>query len=1196
MSSTTPSASGTSSSSTAAGLQPRLGPAWRSASNQGGRGFQPPPAATRRGSNDGGTSDGVARETLSSNQNSFSLLDMDDDAVGLGGSAGTPGKGSLGSTSKGLGGGGSSKHDEGSNGAGFVKKSSGGGFMSRSEGLRSAGAVGGSSYISSRAASTGSKGGNGGSGGGRSLAELASRVSTTSRNHGQSSHQRGGYDDSASNNRGLGTSRANGMIEDKNIIRFTREKLLSMRPRPDGSSTGLPDNLQHLEGLPLVSIEPLDPVCWDTFDAEAIWAVARERSRGGMAGNNGSKGAVSRREGDVDDRRSGQSLMGRSSSIGGGGMVGGGGGRWQRGVALPPPDEHSKNRQYDDAENPDDLWDDPNQIDMAAAADFSAFGASLDGAPGKPMESDGGFDLSSLSEMAQKFDSELHGDGNGGTESDEKGDNMIDPLRPLASAGTTIKSGSGDNINVFEDFGAPEDDNVAENAIKSGNDQTASSRLMQMIGVSQQSNAENQESEAKLEDATTENENELKTKEEESFGPAPDAASIATTNAFGAFSSSVPSNPWGDPILSSSANDSTAVNSNSSGLDLAATLREAEEKQRLEKEAEEQRKREKEEEEMRVAMLARQQAEAQARQQAMQAQQQKQQSGPNQMEVELILTERISTILENSWGRADLMTILQTLHREDSRVAPLLSTVESLRALIARHPRRIALVKDQQYGTEMAVLAISNSQWQQQRQEEELLVQRQQEEQQQKRREAEAKAEAELRAKEAAMEPIVITNDPWYYADPQRNVQGPFNGMEMRQWLEAGYFKGDLPISQSPSGPFRKLATLFPDLSVAFKPTEPSQSEKEKIAAEEREAQEAKAKKEAEMKAAEAEARAAEEEELQKRKMAEAKAREASKDQAASHTNQKQSDQLKMLLGLGGSIASGGIAAAPKSVQNIDESIKVAAKPEDDSKEAELEKVQENLVETVVQPKASKTKPVKDVPPEPTVVPTPVVNVNPAPVAAPAWGGAATNKSTVQRKSMSEIQREEARVSRVAKQREKSSNGSGGWANIAKSGGASAWSGTTAISTSAPSTSSATVASAGSSNANNYQQSRSKQQISLSSTHKQTMSQSQRSTTQKTMEEFGANGKMSPALESWCKEQMLKIHGSEDLTLIAFCMTLSDPVEIKQYLTAYLGSSSQVNNFATEFINRKSGKSKQEEQWETTGTSKKGRKKKTASK
>jgi len=56
-------------------------------------------------------------------------------------------------------------------------------------------------------------------------------------------------------------------------------------------------------------------------------------------------------------------------------------------------------------------------------------------------------------------------------------------------------------------------------------------------------------------------------------------------------------------------------------------------------------------------------------------------------------------------------------------------------------------------------------------------------------------------------------------------------------------------------------------------------------------------------------------------------------------------------------------------------------------------------------------------------------------------------------------------------------------------------------------------------------------------------------------------------------------------------MTLSDGAEIRQYLTAYLGSTPQVNNFANEFINRKNGKPVQD-QWETTGGNKKGRKKK----
>ena len=87
---------------------------------------------------------------------------------------------------------------------------------------------------------------------------------------------------------------------------------------------------------------------------------------------------------------------------------------------------------------------------------------------------------------------------------------------------------------------------------------------------------------------------------------------------------------------------------------------------------------------------------------------------------------------------------------------------------------------------------------------------------------------------------------------------------------------------------------------------------------------------------------------------------------------------------------------------------------------------------------------------------------------------------------------------------------------------------------------------------------------------------------------------MSPALEKWCKDQMKKLNGTDDLTLVSFCMTLDDAVEIRQYLTTYLGSTPQVNNFATEFINKKGGGAPKTEEWETPGSAKKGRKKKGA--
>lgn len=393
----------------------------------------------------------------------------------------------------------------------------------------------------------------------------------------------------------------------------------------------------------------------------------------------------------------------------------------------------------------------------------------------------------------------------------------------------------------------------------------------------------------------------------------------------------------------------------------------------------------------------------------------------------------------------------------------------------------------------------------------------------------------------------------------------------MRQWLEAGYFKGNLPISQDPKGQFRPLASLFPDVSVAFKPTGPSNAELEALA-----------KAEAEKRRAAAQAEAAERERIEKeqylkqKKAEEAaaaaaaaalKAAEAMRVEQESQTNQQQSAQLKMLLGLGG----GSSFKMPTTTTSTNTT--------EPSKTTPLQQTEQQTESKAPEPKESSSNKSNN-------AAAPLAQAQPAPVPAqpptPAWGGAGTNKPTVQKKSMSEIQQEEARASaKLAKQKSQSS---GGWANIAASGGTTAWSGNTAVITTAP----ATVPSVSLAQSNTVT-SRSKQSVSGTSTQKAT----NQTSTQKTMEEFGANGKMTPVLESWCKDQMRKLSGSDDLTLIAFCMTLSDPVEIKGYLTAYLGSSSQVNNFATEFINRKNG-TKQQEQWETTGGNKKGRKKKGA--
>jgi hypothetical protein len=90
--------------------------------------------------------------------------------------------------------------------------------------------------------------------------------------------------------------------------------------------------------------------------------------------------------------------------------------------------------------------------------------------------------------------------------------------------------------------------------------------------------------------------------------------------------------------------------------------------------------------------------------------------------------------------------------------------------------------------------------------------------------------------------------------------------------------------------------------------------------------------------------------------------------------------------------------------------------------------------------------------------------------------------------------------------------------------------------------------------------------------------------------DFGGK-QMSKEMSDWCSAQLKKINGSNDLTLMEFCMSLKSPVDIREYFAQYLGSSPQVimliilnlsesyygiylqvTNFATEFIKLKEGK------------------------
>jgi hypothetical protein len=76
-----------------------------------------------------------------------------------------------------------------------------------------------------------------------------------------------------------------------------------------------------------------------------------------------------------------------------------------------------------------------------------------------------------------------------------------------------------------------------------------------------------------------------------------------------------------------------------------------------------------------------------------------------------------------------------------------------------------------------------------------------------------------------------------------------------------------------------------------------------------------------------------------------------------------------------------------------------------------------------------------------------------------------------------------------------------------------------------------------------------------------------------TVREFGDDsfsGKnMTPEFSDWCSNQLYKIKDDGDLTLASFCLTIDSAAEIRETLATYLGSTPQVSQFATEFIKKK---------------------------
>lgn len=913
-----------------------------------------------------------------------------------------------------------------------------------------------------------------------------------------------------------------------NEIRFTRERLLSMRPQPH--ATEVPEVMQHVAGTIVLTEEAQDPVCFDSFEAEAIWASVRRATAKVAATRETSTGSA------VGSASTGMPIMDvappPNAVTGTRARSGSSSGRWQRGVALPPPS--ARREAAKDADNPEDLWDDPMS---SPAMDFSAFGDT-----GEDEEDDGGdaFDFEKMAEESRLLDGELHPGSAGAKSSSTAGP----PKKmPLAVKGTTIYSGSGDDVNVFEDFDEPAAEltstTTTESAESAGvkgasEDPTASSRLMAMIGV--QPNQESGNLAALV-------------------GRAPPGAAPAQADMAGWGNAepksavnglSIPLNPWGGSSLLGVPPSQPAMSQPAprqqqqqqpQDMNLQVRLREAE----MEKQRE---------------MSRRQQEQVEAQKQAANQQDAQRQAGV-QSQVEVILMERISVLLENSWGRSDLNSVLTTLHSEDSRVIPLLSSVDALRALLLRNNNRVRLQHDPAFGAEMAVLLVTNTQWQQQQQvraqQEEIRLRMQQEQKQQQ----------EQQRQREELTRTIRPDAPWFYSDPHGNIQGPFRPEEMRQWLEAGYFKGDLPVSQNPKGPFKPLSNIFLDLNAAFvfneQPQQPDPRQQQQAAEEEARRmaaqQEQAARAAAEAAELERRKRGMQEEEQRMRLAAEAETaeRRAQEEAAAAKTTNgnESSAQLKLMLGLAP-------AGAPSKTPAPE------AKPEAPKRKS-----------AKAQP--APAAPRADAAPSPTN----------AASASPAWGKAS---QSLQRKSMSEIQKEEARAAALATMNRETSRSSGsGWANVAAAkGGTSGWvSGTVRTAPAAVLSRPGASATAPSPHAP-----RGKNPTDVAAMNAQTASSQQSNAQNSPADEFGAN--MSPLLEKWCKDQMMKLNGTEDMTLCYFCMTLTDPNEIRQYLTAYLGSTPAVNNFATEF-NRKRGITPPtvQEEWAnmTPVTKKKGKKK-----
>merc|ERR1712166_1103131 len=68
--------------------------------------------------------------------------------------------------------------------------------------------------------------------------------------------------------------------------------------------------------------------------------------------------------------------------------------------------------------------------------------------------------------------------------------------------------------------------------------------------------------------------------------------------------------------------------------------------------------------------------------------------------------------------------------------------------------------------------------------------------------------------------------------------------------------------------------------------------------------------------------------------------------------------------------------------------------------------------------------------------------------------------------------------------------------------------------------------------------------------------------------DFGGQD-LPPGMAKWASDELQKLRGNRDLTLVHFCMTLQASADIREYMREFLGSTPNVSSFASEFIKRK---------------------------